>query len=154
VHSYLYSIIPFLALLTINILLIYHSKASRSRLNVVAVATTVSSQTVQKKNEIKSMGMTIILLTFVFLLATLPRSILVAFFLDLMAQDRLIFYITRLFDSISTAYHSFSFFVLLVTNKQIMSECKQIFYYKLSNSGIAKRARTKSLAVSSINTFQ
>jgi hypothetical protein len=154
---------PFCALLIINILLIYHSKASRNRLSNTTVAvTTVNIQIVQKKNEIKSMGITIILLTFVFLLATLPRSIIVTFFLDTATQDRFAFYLTRLLDSFSTAYHSFNFLALLITNKKIASECKKIFYVKCSNGGgdgdgggvDTRKSRAKSLAGASINTFQ
>lgn len=145
----MYSIIPFVLLAVINVMLIYSTKFH----NKVAIAATTTDSKIKKRRQ---MTITVFLITFLFILMTLPGSfgsiffvqkindynfikkgaIVSGFYFLSLSQTQIGSAVIILMDDISFSYHAFNFFTLLLTNKKFLSE----FYGILFRVGILKSA--------------
>ena len=111
-HSFLYSYIPFV-LLAINNLLLIHSIRSHHTITL-----TNSSKTKQR-----SLNKTVLLITALFIVLTLPSSI-ASIYYDQLIVSSAGFVILIALDSLTFSYHSFNIFVLLYTNKKFKRDFK------------------------------
>lgn len=80
----------------------------------------------------KSLSFTVLIITTVFIVLTLPNNILNAFFLPLFDTEYgyNIFFLT---DCLAFTYHGFNFLLLLITNKRFYAEFKEIMNTQRSN---------------------
>lgn len=132
---YTYSIVPFCLLFIINLLVIYITILSR-----ISKKTTTNSKAKSRKIQ---MTVTVLIMAISFILMTLPGAIVSGYFyLDLIVTN-IGPLVIALCDNISFSYNGLSFFMLLLSNKQISNEFKLLLsdalgkWYKIKDeSGV------------------
>ena len=117
-HSLLYSYIPFCLLAVNNLFLIYSIHVRKK-----AIASDPNSSHVRKK---KSMNRTVIFITLIFILMTLPSSIASIYF-DQLIISSVGSVILIALDALSFSYHGLNILVLLYTNQQFKRDFKVFF---------------------------
>jgi hypothetical protein len=113
IHLILYSVVPFGLILVLNSLLILKMR-SRSLIYIKSFSLSNSSSRKSKRN---SMNKTVIILTFLFILMTLPSACASYFFDQLFVSEHGRF-IVALCDAISFSYHGLNFVVYFLTNRR------------------------------------
>ena len=131
IHSYLYSFIPFCLILILNSLLVYHLyqvKKSIKNLNQSALL----------KNQF-SISITILAMSFLFVLSTSPGAVISQFFSILIQTETgtIVLYIG---DNITFSYHALTIVILMVSNKE--------FYRLIINRSIEPQ---NTASITSIN---
>lgn len=116
IHGYSYSMIPFVILVVVNSLLIYHSIRNPPSL--------AFSQSKTRKAKNKTMTYTITTLTIMFIVTTLPYSIATGYWYDSLNSNKNGRIIIGTLSLLSFSYHSFNFVIFFLTNKQFLRECK------------------------------
>ena len=119
-HTYVYSIIPFVLLMASNCALIYEIVLKKNDLIT------------RRKDEIekrKSISISIIVLTFVFIIFTMPSALVDGYFTELLSNESGLFIVLALAE-LSYTYHAFKFATLFFTNKQIRKEFYLILRHK------------------------
>ena len=113
----LYSIFPFIILITSNIILIKSVLESKRK------ASTSESKSIYRKHI--RMGMTIVIISFLFCIFTLPTASIQVPFTTMIAYDtgQLILSICNVF---SFTYHASNFLMLFFTNTQFSKEFKTV----------------------------
>jgi hypothetical protein len=118
IHTCLYSVLPFLALLSINSLILVTAVQSS---NIIEPNSTAIS------TRKRQLGLTITILTFYFIIATIPSGLITGFFYEKLnpnpKQGNLIIFIC---DSLAFTYHSSKFIVLVLFNSKFKQEYKQM----------------------------
>lgn len=143
VNLFIYNIIPFLIMITFNCLLvknIYSAKKSSEKYKTNS--NTNSPRSLSKTNRLT---ISLLFLTFLFLVMTMPATILFAYFYDFIAAN---FSPTLmvLLDDISFLNHSTLFFVCLISNAKfrrvlwalVMNKCFGRAQQNTSNSTISQ----------------
>ena len=124
VHSFVYSYIPYVISAMSNITLIFHLKTSRK--------SSVAQNDTQKKRQ-NSVTITIIAMTVLFVVFTLPASLTAAYFVQLIGSDEgRILLVAG--DTIGFSYHAFSVIILSATNKRFLRHLKRIFFLEADTS--------------------
>ncbi|CAF1124331.1 unnamed protein product [Brachionus calyciflorus] len=124
VHLMSYSVIPFIILFISNLLLI-RKLLSRKPISVSVINSNNSKKT--RKND--RINRTVIGLTALFILMTLPLASASFFFTQLFSTDYGLFIIVLL-DSISFSYHGFNFIFMAFSNKIFRQEYQKLFKLK------------------------
>ena len=142
VHSILYSYAPFALLAIANFLLILH-------LRLRAKKSSVKSSDAQKKKNAK-MNLTVIIITLLFIVMTLPSALVSIYYNDLViTYTGLAWAIFG--NSIGFSYHGFSFFILYSTNSRFRDEFKGLFKCcfgnRFSSGGNSSTNKTQSLVL-------
>lgn len=141
-HSFLYSYIPFVLLAINNMLLIYSIQTHKKK----------SGAQRQKK---KSMNNTIIFITILFIVMTLPSSIASIYF-DQLIISSVGSVILIALDALTFSYHGLNFFVLLYTNQKFRNDFKLIFCLWRNNlqlnSSFVPSAKSNTTAPSNQDT--
>ena len=140
IHSVLYSFLPFTMLAIANLLLIvFLFKLSRSLLvartsiTISAVQSNVRSSRAQKQ---KSLNMTVISLTLIFILMTSASAVCSIFFESWIKSYTGTIVIT-LSDSICFSYHGLNFVLLLFTNKKFAMHVIKLIKCERDGDGVA-----------------
>jgi hypothetical protein len=118
VHLFTYSLVPFSILLIFNILLIFEVRKSR-----LSISANNNSFALKRKFQ---MSLTVIILTFSFIIMTLPGAIVSGFFFAIFTFTDEGYFKLILFDSITFSYHAFNFFILLLSNKKFSEAFKSM----------------------------
>lgn len=121
IHLMTYSVVPFLVLLVANFLLIRKIK-SRKLIHL----SFSSSTNVKKSKKNDRINRTVLLLTFLFIIMTLPLACASFFFTQLIISDFGLFAIV-FFNCISFSYHGFNFIFMAFSNKIFREEYKKLF---------------------------
>lgn len=121
IHLMLYSVVPFIVLLIVNFLLV---RKIMSRKKIHLSISNVTNEKKSRKND--RINRTVLLLTFLFILMTLPSASASFFFTTLVTSDFGLFLIV-LFNCISFSYHGFNFIFMAFSNKIFFEEYKKLF---------------------------
>lgn len=119
-YTYIYSIVPFCLLVLVNSLLLIKSVFC-NKMNQVGPMT----NSAQKRHK-RSMTLTLIVITFSFILFTLPSSIAGGYLYRQMISSENGLATLYLLNNISFSFHSFNFIVFLIFNKKFQNEFKKI----------------------------
>lgn len=120
---------PFLSLILINCGIIYeatrYSRARRNTSNVVApLQSTETASSMRKKAE---MTRTILFITFLYILLSLPSAIVAGYFYNDIIVLNIGPMIITLVDNIQFSYPAFNFVILYFSNKLFAKEVKLLF---------------------------
>ena len=115
----MYSYFPFILLATSNFLLIV-------RLNLMKNSF-INHQDHGFGLRKKNMNLTVILLTSLFIVVTIPSTINTLFY-PLLIQSDVGLGILYLFDSIANTYHCLNIVILLASNKKFFEETLKVFF--------------------------
>lgn len=129
VHLGLYSLIPFLVLAISNFGLIYVLYYKKKSLT----SRKFSSTSEKKDKHDRRMNLTVLLMTFLFILMTFPIA-MASFFFERLSTTNYGNFIIILVDFISFCYHGLSFIIMIFTNKIFYKECLKVFGVKKSSS--------------------
>ena len=126
VHSYLYSFVPFGMLLIVNVLLI---RAMRQKIRDLA-----GSSFISKKKQL-SITLSVMLMTLLFIVFTLPISIanIIVDTLLTTHNGKLVLYC---FGCFSFTYHAFNLVILCRFNKHFYKLCKEALTHLKSNKEV------------------
>lgn len=119
IHGYFYSIVPFLILVVVNSLLIYHS------LNLSSRKALVRSKNRRAKH--RTMTFTIVILTCMFICCTFPYAIATGYWFLELSTTRSGITVINFFSILSFSYHGLNFVVFFLTNRKFLFECKSLF---------------------------
>jgi hypothetical protein len=75
----------------------------------------------------KSLSFSVLILTTMFIVLTLPDNILNAFFLPPLLENNYGYVVLFMMDNMAFTYHALHFAILLVTNKRFAKELKTLF---------------------------
>jgi hypothetical protein len=129
-HLMLYSIIPFILLGLSNLFLLQKSyKSFRYKKRKSLHESLHRNNTTRKSIKVRSasFGKTIIFLTLLFFIMTLPTAVVSFFFNRLITTNEGKFFIT-LSNCISFSYHGLNYFIYNMSNKKFRSESKNTFF--------------------------
>jgi hypothetical protein len=132
VHTFTYSIVPFVILLVFNILLIL--EVSTSRVSQSSANSSSSRKKVQ-------MSVTVIVLAVSFIVLTLPGAVISGFFFGTFIVTNEGYFLILLLDSITFSYHAFSFFILYFSNKkfsEVLKSFSSLHIYSKFTTSIIK----------------
>jgi hypothetical protein len=110
IHTYSYSIVPFIILGLMNGLLLYET-LSRKRILKERVSVTRS----------------VLIMTFSFICFLLPSAIVSGYFLEFLFSSKSGTLVLYILDFITFGYHAFNFLVFSFTNKRFKAELKNLF---------------------------
>ena len=127
VHSYLYSFIPFGLIFILNALLLFYIYKSTKTIQ------NFRSSILKKQI---SISVTILTITFLFIIATAPGAVISQFYNVLVRSEHgLIVLFSG--DNITFSYHAFTLIILSLTNKEFLRkfrESNQVTVYPTNNS--------------------
>lgn len=138
----LYNIIPFILMLTFNILIIRH-------LILIKHTSTLQKSRIRHS----SISIPILLTAFLFCIMTTPPAIIFAFFHKLTRSDLFDKYLLSLLDSIKYTYHTLSFFLYFITLIEFRHEFFRLLHCKCfypNNSSRSSRYKTQSIPIATI----
>ena len=142
-HTYLYSYVPFCLLAITNALLLIHLRQTTTYI------TNVNSTV---KREQMSINLTVILITLMFIVFTLPNAIVSHFRLLLwsMGSDgtALMFGL----DNLTLSYHAFNIVILLATNKLFLRQFKVLFSDKKIKMNSTSTTPGNAISVKTMDT--
>ena len=131
IHLFLYSFFPFVIMTVFNILLIRIIKVSK-KVNSVSVLRDGSNNNHQNKKNLTS---TLLIISFLFLLMTLPSTIAFSFLIEIHDNNQTAKSIFHLLDYLSFLYHTTLFFNCFMTNLKfrnfVFNKFKNILELKL-----------------------
>ncbi|CAF0753635.1 unnamed protein product [Rotaria sp. Silwood1] len=119
----LYNIIPFILMLTFNILIIRH---------LILIKKTSSLQRSRVRHS--SISMPILLSAFLFCIMTTPPAVIFAFFHKQLQSDVFQTLLLSLLDSIKYTYHSLSFFLYFITLVEFRKEFFHLLHCRFINT--------------------
>lgn len=124
-----YSLAPFLVLAIANLLLI-RKIMSRKVVKMTTMSSTfTNAKSTGKKSKSDRINKTVIILTLIFVMMTLPLASASFFFNQLVLTDYGLFIIVLL-DCISFSYHGLNFILMAFSNKIFRKQYKKTFKIK------------------------
>ena len=127
--------VPFGILLIVNSLLVYETAFKKSKL---------FTRSERDKSKRRSLTMTVITLTFTYIILTGPNAVLTSYFQQPLIAAGLNFVVLPLMGSIRFLNHTCSFWILCATNAKFSSEVKSVvFFRRTNNSTSLSTQRTK-----------
>ena len=131
-HTYMYCIIPFLIMLVFNTMFVRELKFK----------TKVGSET--HKHDMMSVSLSVIKVTTLFIVLTLPQSIANGFFVKILFETEIGTCVLFYLDTVLFSFHSFNFFALFLFNKKFYSEAKSIYMEIRKNSKLNRVSATNT----------
>ncbi len=137
----MYSLIPFILIISTNILLIYEIKKQ-----------TASIKSATKDAKSRAMNRLVILLALLFIVLTLPGAVVTSI-LNKVLQERGIvgFVIINICDCLSFSFHALNFLIVMLTNKRFAYEVKAYFKTKF-NLNQSSKSKTNKTSVNRLTT--
>ena len=140
----MYSLIPFILIITTNMLLIYEIKRQTGN---------IKSASKDAKN--KALNRLVIIMALLFVALTLPSAVVTSILNKVLQTSGVVgFVIINLCDCIAFSYHSLNFLIVMLTNKRFMTEVTVLFRENLHmrpirnvSSSNTTQTQTKSLKV-------
>jgi len=114
-HTFLYSIIPFIFLIVLNSLLIYYTLKKPNK-----VEPSLENLSIRRKR----LSLTIAILTLGFIITTIPSGIITGFLFDTLNTTKNGKMVIFICDSISFTYHSGKFLIMITYNSAFKQEFK------------------------------
>jgi hypothetical protein len=90
----------------------------------------------------KSLSFSVLVLTTMFIILTLPDNILNAFFLTPLFEENYGYVVLFMMDNIAFTYHALHFAILLVTNKRFAKELKKLFKVCVTSNKVVNNDNT------------
>ena len=118
-HSTLYSYIPFCLIAITNTVFIIHLRVKK---NIVSAL--MSSL---QKQKFKSLNKTVIVLTSLFIVMTMPGT-LASIYYDQLVQSEVGMVLLNLGDLVDNMYHSLNFLILAKTNTRIYKKVRSLLF--------------------------
>lgn len=117
----MYSVVPFLFSFIANCFLIHETVRSKSQL-VQRTQVDISKR--------RATSITVIAVIICFILLTLPHAVVTGYLAKYLDKNPNYAAIIVVTSAVSLTYHSFTFIILLVSNKQFLKEVKYLIAFK------------------------
>lgn len=121
-------ILPYVLLIAINLWIIYiATKFERTQKNVVSCLSTASHVESRSARKKAQMTRSILFITFLYIVVTIPSTLVSAFFFDSLQAIDIGFLVLDLVDMLHFSYPAFNFFILFFSNKLFAKEFRKVF---------------------------
>lgn len=132
-------IVPYGFLIVVNVLIIYKATSyERGQKSVESHSKTTETRKNKRKAQ---MTRAILILTFIFIMATLPSTIITGYLYDEVIHLEIGQIIINLIDGIQFSYPAFNFFILFFSNKLFEEQVRNLLVIKMKTNKISASTR-------------